>query len=199
MHSILGQGSFSTNDSISEVWHGSDQPVALLRHYWAFSSSVLLDRLFLIFLLKISHRFHMGFRSGMLAGQSSTVISWSANHLEVVLALWAGTKVLLEKEISISIKLVSRWKHKVLQILLVDGCIDFGLDKNTTDQHQQTSQHPKSSLTSETSHWTSSSLDSVPLQSSSRLQILIFKWNANVLLSEKRTLDHWTTVQSFSL
>ncbi len=114
MHSILGQGSFCTNSSISEVWHGSDQPVALLRHYWAFSSSVLLDPLFLIFLLKISHRIHMGFRSGMLAGQSSTVISRSANHLEVVLALWAGAKVLLEKEISISIKLVSRWKHKVL-------------------------------------------------------------------------------------
>ncbi len=33
MHSILGRGSFSTNSSISEVWHGSDQPVALLRHY----------------------------------------------------------------------------------------------------------------------------------------------------------------------
>ncbi len=66
------------------------------------------------FLLKISHRFHMGFRSGMLAGQSSTVISWSAKHLEVVLTRWAGAKVLLEKEISISIKLVSRWKHKVL-------------------------------------------------------------------------------------
>ncbi len=49
----------------------------------------------------------------MLAGQSSTVISWSANHLEVVLALWAGAKVLLEKKINISIKLVSRWKHKV--------------------------------------------------------------------------------------
>ncbi len=65
------------------MWHGSDQSVALLRHYWAFSSSGLLDWLFLIFLLKISHRFHMGFRSGMLAGQSSTVISWSAKHLEV--------------------------------------------------------------------------------------------------------------------
>ncbi len=100
---------FSTNDSISEVWHGSDQAVALLRHYWAFSLSVLLDRLFLIFLLKISHRFSMGFRSGMLSGQSSTVISWSANHLEGVLAVWAGAKFLLEKEISISIKLVSRW------------------------------------------------------------------------------------------
>ncbi len=113
MHSILGRGSFSTHSSISEVWHGSDQSVALLRHYWAFSSPGLLYWLFLIFLLKISHRFHMGFRSGMLAGQSSTVISWSAKHLEVVLTLWAGAKVLLEKEISISIKLVSRWKHKV--------------------------------------------------------------------------------------
>ncbi len=64
----------------------------------------------------------------MLAAQSSTVISWSANHIEVVLALWAAPKVLLEKEISICIKLVSRWKHKVLQSLLLDGCIDFGLD-----------------------------------------------------------------------
>ncbi len=117
-----GQGSFSTNSSISEVWHGSDQPVALLRHYWAFSSSGLLDWLFLIFLLKISHRFRMGFRSGMLAGQSR------------------------KKEISISIKLVSRWKHKVLQNLLVDGCIDFGLDKtqwtNTSRRHG-TPNHPR--------------------------------------------------------
>ncbi len=63
------------------------------------------------------------------------------------------------------------------------------------DQHQQTSRHPKSSLTSETSHWTLSSLDSVPLQSSSR------PWfpneMQNVLLSEKRTLDLWETVQVF--
>ncbi len=63
----------------------------------------------------------------MLAGKSSTVISWSENHLEVVLAVWADAKVLLKKEISISIKLVSKWKHKVLQNLLVDGCIDFVL------------------------------------------------------------------------
>ncbi len=119
-------GLFSTNSSISAVWRGSDQTVALLRRYWAFSSSVLLNRLFLIFLLKISHRFQTGFMSGLLAGQSSTAISW---HLEVVLSLWSGAKVLLEKEISISIKLVSRWKHKVLQNLLVEGCIDFGLDK----------------------------------------------------------------------
>ncbi len=46
------------------------------------------------------------------------------------------------------------------------------------DQHQQTSRHLKSSLTVETSHRTSRSFDSVPLQSSSRLQILISQWNA---------------------
>ncbi len=40
------------------------------------------------------------------------------------------------------------------------------------DQHQQMSRHPKSSLTPGTSHWTSSSLDSV---SSSGLQTLISK------------------------
>ncbi len=125
--------------------HGRDKPVALLRHYWAFSSSVLLDWLFLIFLLKISHRIHMGLRSGMLSGQSSTVRSWSANHLEVVLAVWAGAKVLLEKEISISTKLVSRCKHKVLQNLLVDWCIYFELDKtqwtNASRHHSAPNHH----------------------------------------------------------
>ncbi len=197
MHSILGRGSFSTNSSISEAWHGSDQPVAPLRHYWVFSSSVLLDRLFLIFLLKISHRFHMGFRSGMLACQSNTVISWSANQLEVVLAVWAGAKVLLEKEISISIKLVSRWKHEVLQNLMVDGCIDFGLDKtqwtNTSRWHGTPNHHWLQKLHT----WLQAAwilcLSSLPPDSrpwfTNEMQ--------NLLLFEKRTLDHWATVQFF--
>ncbi len=41
--------------------------------------------------------------------------------------------------------------------------------ENTVDQHQQMTWQPKSSLTVETSHWTSSNMDSVPLHSSSRL------------------------------
>ncbi len=89
--------------------------------------------------------FHMHFRSGMLAGQSRTVILWTENHLEVVYALWAGAKVLMEKEISISIKLVSRWKHKVLQNPLVDSCTNFGLDKTewtNTCRHHSTPNHP---------------------------------------------------------
>ncbi len=193
MHSILGRASFSTKSSISEVWHGSDQPVALRRHYWAFRSSGLLDWLFLIFLLKISHRFHMGFRSDMLAGQSSTVISWSAKHLEVVLALWVGAKVLLEKEISISIKLVSRWKHKNL---LVESCIDFGLDKTqwtTSRRHGTPNHHGLQELhTGLQAAWILC-LSSLPPDSR--------PWfpneKQNLLLSEKRTLDHWATVQLF--
>ncbi len=141
----------------------------------------------------------MGFRSGMLAGQSSTVIAWSANHLEVVLSLWAGTKVLLEKKIRISIKLVSRWKHKVLQNLLVDGCIDFGLDKtqwtNTSRRHG-TPNHPwlRKLRTGLQAAWilclSSLHPDSRPWFPNEM---------QNLLLSEKRTLDHWATVQLFFL
>ncbi len=79
----------------------------------AFSSSALLGLVSLIFLLTIPDRFSMGFRSGEFVGQSSTVTPWSLNQLLVPLAVWAG-QVLLENEISISIKLVSRRKHAVL-------------------------------------------------------------------------------------
>ncbi len=98
-HSILSWGSFCTHYCFNAAWHGGDQPVALLRHYWSpgcFDSGLQLvcivwsDVTYLS--LDNTHRFSMGFRSGEMAGQSSTVISWSANQLEVVLPLWAGAK-----------------------------------------------------------------------------------------------------------
>ncbi len=52
--------------------------------------------------------------------------------------------------------------------------------ENTVDQHQQMTWQPKSSLTVETSHWTSSNMNSVPLLSSSRLWDLDFQWKAKV-------------------
>ncbi len=64
------------------------------------------------------------------------------------------------------------------------------------DQRQQTSRHPKSSLTSETSHWTLSSLDSVPLHSSSRLWDLDFQMKSKIYFHLKRGL--WTTEFFFS-
>ena len=151
----------------------------------------------LIFLFKIPNRFSVRFRSGELAGQSSTVISWSANLLKVVLVLWAGAKFLLQNEISISIKLVSRWKHKVLQNLLVDGCIDFGLDKtqwtNTSRRHSTPNHHWLQKLhTGLQAAWILC-LSSLPPDSRpwfpNEMQ--------NLLSSEKRTVDHWATVQFF--
>ncbi len=88
-----------------------------------------MNPLFLIFLLKISHRFYMAVQVRH--------VGWPIKHSNIMVSKSLGSgfgtvgrcQVLLGKEIRISIKLVSRWKHKVLQNLLVDGCIDFGLDK----------------------------------------------------------------------
>ncbi len=56
--------------------------------------------------------------------------------------------------------------------------------------------HPKSSLTVETSHWTSSNMDSLPLHSSSRLWDLDFQMKCKIYFHLKRGL--WTTEQQSS-
>ncbi len=131
--------------SLWHCWGGMEAQVSLTV---AFSSSVFVGLLFLIFLLTILHRFSMGFRSGEFAGQSSTPTPWSFNQLLVLLAV---CQILLESEISIFKKLISRRKHEVLQNILVNGCSDVDLKKkNTMDQHQQMTLNPKSSQTVET-------------------------------------------------
>ncbi len=75
----------------------------------AFRSSALLGLVSLIFLLTIPYRFSMGIRSGECTGQSSTVTPAFGTFGSV-----GRCQVLLENEISISIKLVSRRKHEVL-------------------------------------------------------------------------------------
>ncbi len=78
----------------------------------AFSSSAFLGLLFLIFLLTIPHRFSM-FRSGEFAGQSITP---KHGHLTNFWCFCSVDRcqILLENEISIFKKLVSRRKHEVL-------------------------------------------------------------------------------------
>ncbi len=53
--------------------------------------------------------------------------------------------ILLENEISIFKKLVTRWKHEVLQNVLVNGCSDVGFQKtqwtNTSRWHCTTNYH----------------------------------------------------------
>ncbi len=81
----------------------------------AFSSSALLGLVSLIFLLTIPHRFSMGFIQ-------VRQVCWPIKHSNTMVIEPAfGTfgsvgrcQVLLENEISISIKLVSRSKHEVL-------------------------------------------------------------------------------------
>ncbi len=75
--------------------------------------------------------------------------------------------------------------------------------ENTVDQHQQMTWQPKSSLTVETSHWTSSNMDSLPLHSSSRLWVLDLKMKCKsglvapfLKMSERG--DSWCTDSSFS-
>ncbi len=69
--------------------------------------------------------------------------------------------------------------------------------KNTMDQHQQMTLHPKSSLwklnTGLQATW-AMSFSTLPPDS----RTLVSKLNTNLLSSEKRTLDHWATVQFFS-
>ncbi len=81
----------------------------------AISSSAFFGLLFLIFLLTIPHRFSMGFRSGEFAGQSSTVTPWYFNPTFGAFGSVGRCQILLENEISIFKKLVSRRKHEVLQ------------------------------------------------------------------------------------
>ncbi len=180
---------------VISLWHCSGLMKAQVYLIAAFRSSALLGLVSLIFLLAIPCRFSMGFRSGEFAGQSSTVTPWSLNQLLVPLAVWAGAKSCWKMKISISMKLVSRRKHEVLWHFLVDGCVDWS-SENTVDQHQQMTWQPKSSLTVDTSHWTSSNMDSVPLLSSSKLWDLDFQMKCKIYFHLKRGL--WTTEQQSS-
>ncbi len=100
-------------------------------------------------------------------------------------------QVLLENEISISIKLVSRRKHGRALKFPGRWLRWLWTSENKVDQHQQMTLQPKSSLTVETSHWTSSNMDSVPLHSSSRLWYLDFQIKCKIYFHLKRGL--WTT------
>ncbi len=174
-------------------WHCSGVMEAQVTLIVTFRSSALLGLVSLIFLLTITHRFSVGFRSGEFAGQSSTVTPWSLNQLLVPLALcWSPAgklnqlihKACQQKEAWSSLKFPGRW------------LCWLWTSENTVDQHQQMTWQPKSSLTVETSHWTSSNMDSVPLHSSSRLWDLDFQIKCKIYFHLKRGL--WTTEQQSS-
>ncbi len=153
MYSILGRDSFCFNYCLNSAWHGGYQFVALLKWYGSpgfFDSGLQLicifGLLFLIFLLTIHHRFSTGFRSGEFAGQSSTPTPWSFNQLLVLLTVWAGAKSCWKMK-SASLKSWSAWSAPKFLGKRVQW---LWFSKNTMDQHQQMTLHPKSSQTVET-------------------------------------------------
>ncbi len=107
--------------SLWHCWGGMEAQVSLTV---AFSSSAFFGLLFLIFLLKIPHRFSIGFRYGEFAGQSSTPTPWwtntsrwhgSPNHHRLwklntgLQATWAMSFSTLPPD---SRTLVSKWNTK---------------------------------------------------------------------------------------
>ncbi len=122
--------------SLWHCWGGMEAQVSLTV---GFSSSAFSGLLFFIFLLTIPiPRFSLGFRSGEFAGQSSTPTFGAFGSV-------GRCQILLENELSILKKLVSKRKHEVLQNFLVNGCSDVGLQKtqwtNTSRWHCNPNHH----------------------------------------------------------
>ncbi len=141
---------------------------------------------------------------GVLYGVQVRRVCWPIKHSNTMVIEPAfGTfgsvgrcQVLLENEISISIKLVSRRKHEVLQNVLVDGCVDCGLQKtqwsNTSSWHGSPNHHWLWKLhTGLQATWILSTL-----HSSFRLWDLDFQMKCNIYFHLKR--GRWTTEQQFS-
>lgn len=76
------------NYCINAAWHGGDHLADMLLKLRLLWQQPSVDQVFPIFLLTILHRFSVGSRSGKLAVWLSMIITWSANHLVAVLALW---------------------------------------------------------------------------------------------------------------
>ncbi len=165
--------------SLWHCWGGMEAQVSLTV---AFSSSAFFGLLFLIFLLTIPHRFSMGFRSGEFAGQSSTPTPWSFNQLLGFSGSVDRCQILLENEIGIFKKLVSRRKHEVLQSFLVNGCSDVAFQKtqwtNTSRWHCTPNHHRLWKLNTGLQATCAMSFSTLPPDS----RTLVSKWNTKLAL-----------------
>ncbi len=130
MYSILGRGSFCFNYCLNSAWHGGDQFVALLRWYGSpgfFDRGLQLICIFWSRFSFFSWQYLMS--SGEFVRQSSTPTPWSFNQLFGAFGSVGRCQILLENEINIFKKLVSRRKHEVLQNVLITWCSDAGFQK----------------------------------------------------------------------
>ncbi len=106
-------------------------------------------------------------------------------------------QILLTNEISIFKKLVSRREHEVLQTFSVNGCSDVGFQKT---QWTNISRWHCTQIITDCGNLTLN-IKQLELWASPPFFQTLEPWFPNeiqnVLSSEKRTLDHWATVQFF--
>ncbi len=138
MHSIRQWIFFCMNYCINAAWHGVNQPVALLR---CNGSPGCFDSDLQVICIVGSGVSHLPLDNTpyVLYGVQVRQVYWPIKHSNTMVIEPAfGTfgsvgrcQFLLENEISISIKLVSRRKHEVLKNFLVGGCVTVDLRKHS--------------------------------------------------------------------
>ncbi len=177
--------------SLWHCWGGMEAQVSLTV---AFSSFAFFGLSFLVFLLK---RFSLRFRSGEFAGQSSTPTPWSFNQLLVLLAVCAGAKSCWKMK-SVSLKSWSaEGSMKCSKISWKMGAVTLVYKKHNgpTPADDIATQ-----IITDCGNLTLDFKQLVLWASPPFLQTL-GPWfpneTQNLLSSEKRTLDHWATVQFF--
>ncbi len=133
------------NYCINAAWHGGNQPVALIR---CNGSPGCFDSSLRVICIVGSGVSHLPLDK-ILYGVQVRLVCWPIKHSNTMVIEPAfGTfgsvgrcQVLLEKEISISIKLVSRRQHEVLSNFLVDGLtVDFRKHSGPTPADDMTAQ-----------------------------------------------------------
>ncbi len=186
MHSILGWASFCMNYCINAAWHRGNQPVALLRCneaqvalIAAFRSSALLGS-------GVSHLLLVNTPKIIYLVQVRRVC-WAIKHSNTI---DIETALVTFGSVGRCWSPAGKWNqhlHKACQQKEAWSALTFPgrwlrwlwTSENTADQHQQMTWQPKSSLTVETSLWTSSNMDSVSLSTlPPDSETLIYKWNA---------------------
>ncbi len=177
--------------SLWHCWGGMEAQVSLTV---AFSSSAFFGLLFLIFLLTIPHDSLWG--SGLVSLLASQAHQHHGHLTFGAFGSVCRCQILLENEISIFKKLVSRRKHEVLQNFLVNGCSDVGFQKTqwtkTSRWHCNPNHHRLWKLNTGLHATWAMSFSTLPPDS----RTLVSKWNTKLALIWKRGL--WTTGQQSS-
>ena len=203
MHSILGRESFCRNDCFNAAWHGGNQPVALLRCYGGpgcFDSGLKLIQSVGSCVSQLSLHNIPQILYGVQVRRVGRPIEHSNTMVSKPFTSGFGTvsrcQVVLKNEIFISIKLFSRWKHEVLQNLLIASCIDPALDKtqwtNTSSWHGTPDHRWLWVLDTGLQAFWHFLLPSLPPDSGT----LISEWHAKICFHPKKVL--WTTEQQSS-